>query len=372
VSGVTILLIAMLVLIIWLATDGGSPRKNTASSSTTTTTPVPATGIGLRTVTWTDTNPDAGLVVNPLSGGSAGPRTLITDIWYPSMSRSKSAAAPGAKPDYRGGPFPVVVFAHGFDTLPSTYMPLLDSWVRAGFVVVAPLFPDENANEISSLGNVTVTQREVAESDVVYEPYDIAYVVGKVEAAAAGVASTGAGWLKGLAEPGRVALAGHSDGAEAVAALVYSNKYASTYETMAPKPFAVIILSGSTLTGTYGPPASAPPALFVQSAVDECNLPQNASALLHDIGGGFFLKLAQAGHFSPYVGQGAAAPVVEEVTITFLKEALTGTPSYSVLSASITSSGIATLYPPATPPALTALTPPSQAGLLEACAVPGT
>lgn len=367
----TILIIAVLVLIISLATGGGSSGKNTTPSSTTTTTPVLASGIGLRTVTWTDTNPAAGLVVNPVTGGSAGPRTLITDIWYPAMSGSRTTATRGAKPDYRGGPFPVIVFAHGFDTLPSTYMPLLTSWVRAGFVVVAPLFPDENANEISSLGNATLTQREVAESDVVYEPYDVAYVVGKVESGAEGATSSDATWLKGLAEPGKVAMAGHSDGAEAVAALVYSDKYASTYAAMTPRPFGVVILSGSTLIGTYGPPASPLPVLFVQSAVDECNLPQNASMLLHDVGGGFFLKLTDTGHFSPFVGQGAAAPIVEKITIAFLKEALTGTPSYSALSAPISSSAIATLYPPSTPPALTALTAPSQAGLLEACAAPG-
>ena len=53
--------------------------------------------------------------------------------------------------------------------------------------------------------------------------------------------------------------------------------------------------------------------LFVQSAVDQCNLPQNAATLVHDAGGGFFLKLLAAGHFAPYVGRGPAAPVVEEV-----------------------------------------------------------
>jgi len=46
--------------------------------------------------------------------------------------------------------------------------------VKAGFVVVAPLFPDENANRINSLGHLTATQSEEVESDVVKEPYDIA------------------------------------------------------------------------------------------------------------------------------------------------------------------------------------------------------
>ena len=175
-------------------------------------------------MTWTDTNPSAGLVVNPAPGGSAGPRTLVTEIWYPSIGGSRNKPTTDAEPDYRGGPFPVIVFAHGFDTLPDTYTPLLVSWVKAGFVVVAPLFPDENANLINSLGSRTTTQSELAESDVVNEPYDIAYVVDEVESGAGGAASSRAAWLKGLVEPGKIALAGHSDGAQAVAALVYSEQ----------------------------------------------------------------------------------------------------------------------------------------------------
>ena len=69
--------------------------------------------------------------------------------------------------------------------MPATYTPLLASWVKAGFVVVAPVFPDENANKLESLGHPTLTESQIAESDVVNEPYDVAYVVGQVEAGAA-------------------------------------------------------------------------------------------------------------------------------------------------------------------------------------------
>jgi len=47
-----------------------------------------------------------------------------------------------------------------------------------GFVVVAPLFPDEEREQDQLLVPRTVTQSELAESDVVNEPYDIAYVTG--------------------------------------------------------------------------------------------------------------------------------------------------------------------------------------------------
>jgi hypothetical protein len=248
----------------------------------------------------------------------------------------------------------------------------LVSWVKAGFVVVAPLFPDENANKINSLGPRTTAQSELAESDVVNEPYDIAYVAGEVESGAGGAASSGASWLKGLAEPGKIAVAGHSDGAQAVAALVYSEKYASTYDAMAAHPFGVLILSGSELAGTYAAPANPPPVLFVQSAVDSCNLPQEAGTLFHDAGGGFFLKLTGAHHFSPYVGRGPAAPVVEKLTAAFLKRALVGAPSLSELSASGAARGVATLYGPLKPPVLTPLPEPTQAERSAACTVPSS
>jgi len=367
---VALLIVALVVGIASLVSGGGPSAKKPARSTTTTPTRLRPTGIGLRTVTWTDTNPSAGLVVNPAPGGSAGPRTLVTEIWYPSIGGSEKTPTTGAEPDYRGGPFPVIVFAHGFDTLPATYTPLLASWVRAGFVVVAPLFPDENANKINSLGSRTATQSEVAESDVVNEPYDIAWVAGEVESGAGGAPSSGASWLKGLAEPGKIAIAGHSDGAQAVAALVYSGKYASAYDELAARPFGVVILSGSELAGTYAPPANPPPLLFVQSAADSCNLPQDAATLLHDAGGGFYLKLIGAHHFSPYAGKGPAAPVVERLTVAFLKKALVGTPSVSELSPSATAPDIATLYGPSTPPVVTPLPEPTQAERYAACAVP--
>lgn len=346
---------------------GGSGGSGGSATTQTTTKKVvrKASGIGVRTVTWTDTTSAAGLAVSPESGGSAKPRTLLTEIWYPSTSRSKTTATNNASPDYSAGPYPVIVFAHSFDTVPSTYSALIYSWVKAGFVVVAPLFPDENANEIASLGTATLDELEIAESDVVSEPYDIAYVLNKVEAGAAGEASSGASWLKGLAEEGKVALAGHSDGADSVAALVYSSKYGSAYDTLAARPFAVVILSGAELSGTYAAPTSAPSALIVQSAADYCNLPQEAVTLLHGIGGAYFLKLDLANHFSPFIGKGVAARVVESVTISLLKASLAGTLTMAKLPRLASWASVATLYPPTSSPVLASL-----AKNASACTVP--
>lgn len=122
------MLIAVVVGIFTLVSGpkAASPTTTTTTTSHSSTSTAPSNthvGIGLRTVVWVDTNPAAGGVANPLPNGEAGPRKLVTEIWYPALGASKSQPTTRARPDYARGPFPVVVFAHGFDTLPATYRP---------------------------------------------------------------------------------------------------------------------------------------------------------------------------------------------------------------------------------------------------------
>ena len=89
------LLVAVIVGLVEVV--GGGPPKTVSTTTTsrpTTSTgaPVTKTGVGMRTVVWTDTDTNAGLVVNPAPGGSAGPRKLVTEIWYPSVGGSKTTA----------------------------------------------------------------------------------------------------------------------------------------------------------------------------------------------------------------------------------------------------------------------------------------
>ena len=64
--------------------------------------------------------------------GTTASRVLVTYVRYPRNGD--------------GGPYPLVVFGHGFAATPGLYAPLLDAWAKAGYVVAAPLFPAENAN----------------------------------------------------------------------------------------------------------------------------------------------------------------------------------------------------------------------------------
>src|SRR5205085_2252823 len=60
------------------------------------------------------------------SGSTGDSRRLRTIIHWPARVR---------------GRVPLIVFAHGYDTEPETYEPLLDAWASAGYVVAAPELP---------------------------------------------------------------------------------------------------------------------------------------------------------------------------------------------------------------------------------------
>ena len=110
----------------------------------------------------------------------------------------------------------MIVFAHGYDVTPDTYAPLLDAWARAGFVVVAPFFPDEKASAVAA-------QHEAnTEGDLANEPADLVFVTSQVLAASA-QRRPGCPILHGLIRPSQVALAGHSDGGDAVAMLAFDH-----------------------------------------------------------------------------------------------------------------------------------------------------
>jgi predicted dienelactone hydrolase len=91
--------------------------------------------VGLRVVTFTDTTRTL-----QLPEGRSGPRTLVTYVRYPAVGPASITDAANAAPDRRDGPFPLVVFGHGFAVTPDLYKRLLQAWARAGYVVAAPLF----------------------------------------------------------------------------------------------------------------------------------------------------------------------------------------------------------------------------------------
>ena len=246
-------------------------------------------------------------------------RVLRTEIRYPTLSPIKGdVESPSANPARRHGPFPLVIFGHGYDLTPDTYRLLLDHWVRGGYVVAAPLFPATNANVVTSEHNVSA-----GENDDVNQPLDVAYVANKL---ASGAQGTGPSCTKivGLIDPNEIAATGQSDGATTVAMLLYNKTPA--FRAPAVHFQAAVVLSGQEWpygagADPYGALAGSPPLLVVQSATDRCNPPQESTTLYNDIAMNkkWFLKINSADHLPPYVGTAPQAfAVVAKVTTNFL------------------------------------------------------
>ncbi len=272
-----------------------------------------AFGVGLRTVTWTE---EQGSTENFYEGTSRSGRIMQVEILYPTLAVKPPAVRARAAPAYRYGPYPVIVFAHGFDVDPNTYRALLVPWVEAGYVVVAPFFPD------TSLPAVQAQHGVDTESDMFNQPGDVAFVVSRVAGAADGSPPSDAAYLVGLMDPARLILAGQSDGADTVAALMYDHEYAGARASIAVQPAAVALLSGAEWTRAEDAysvrSGGGPPVMVVQSLTDSCNDPADSSALYNMVTGPkWFLALEDATHLGPYVGDGAAAEVVARVTVEF-------------------------------------------------------
>ena len=132
-------------------------------------------GVGLSIATWTDPR---GATENFYEGTTTPGRVLQVEILYPTLAVKAQVVKPRAAPAYRYGPYPVIVFAHGYDVDPNTYRALLVSWVAAGYVVVAPFFPD------TSLAAIEAQHGVDTEYDIFNQPGDVAFVVSQVVGAA--------------------------------------------------------------------------------------------------------------------------------------------------------------------------------------------
>jgi len=330
-----------------------SEQSSPSSSTTRVTNPPPrrpsSFGVGTTTVTlW---RPPPASTENFVTGVTTPGRTLVTTIDYPSLVNSATGPVSGAAPAYRYGPFPLLVFAPGYDLDPESYDPLIEAWVEAGFVVVSPSFPDTNPTAVAAAA-AAGDPYGTPEIDIVHEPHDVGFVLDQV----AGDAGESGNLLHGLVDLSEVGLAGQSDGGTAVAALAYGANYAVS--DLSVKIDAVAVLSGATMyDADYDTSdATAPPLLEVESATDTCNTPQAATALYNDIAAPakYFLTLDQATHLAPYTG-GTDSALVAGATTAFFELELLRKGSPALLQSTGTSAAVSSLVATTTAPSLAAL-----------------
>jgi pimeloyl-ACP methyl ester carboxylesterase len=234
----------------------------------------------------------------PVPGGRRVARPVTTIVRYPSS----------------GGPYPLVVFGHGYALTPGGYWRLLQAWARAGYVVAAPVFPRGNAN---APGGPT-------ESDLPNQPADMSLVITRLLALDLQSGSL----LYGRIEPGRIAVAGHSDGAVTALATAYDSRFRDR------RAGAAVILSGAEMMGMRAFPARGPPLLAMQGTADPINDPSYTEAYFARARRPKFLVLLTgASHRPPYTSEEPQLGIVERVTIAFLDHYLKRAPLSRLLAA---------------------------------------
>jgi hypothetical protein len=312
-AGVAVVLAAGAIAAVWATSSAAPGRRPTPPASRASTSPgaggrtpaarsrtlerLPVGTIGRYRVT------ENALRLVDRSRPRLGPRALPTVVWHPVIPAAASGRlAPGL--------FPLVVFAPGYVECAASYGPLLRAWASAGYVVAGVDFPRTSCQLASP-----------DENDLVNQPADMAYVIRRLLAAS----GRPRGFLAGLIDPGRIAVAGQSDGGDTVVALAAGSCCRDRAVT------AAIVLAGAEwppMGGSYFARA-APPILFVQGDADTINPPPDSMLMYRadTTGPRFYLDLLGAGHLPPYQGQGPPAPVVARVTVDFLDRYLAGRPA---------------------------------------------
>lgn len=262
--------------------DTGPAGRNRALAliaAAVAVTAAPA-GTGQRTFRFVDHTREA-----HFSSGALSPRRLTTIVRYPLGGR---------------GPFPLIVFAHGFALTPAVYAPLLEAWARAGYVVAAPIFPVESPTAPGG----------PSQSDLLNEPGDIRFVITRLLT----------GPLHGLIDPRRIAVAGQSDGGVAALAAAFDTRLRD------PRIHAAVVLSGAQPPKEPFDYAHAHvPLLSVQGTGDTINAPDNTRAYFALAKRPkFLLWLLGAEHLPPYTSDRRYLPVVERATIAFFGHYLRG------------------------------------------------
>ena len=242
--------------------------------------------------------------------GSVGPRTLVTEIRYPAVGAAGADDLRDAPPMRGAGPYPLVVFGHGFAVTPAVYATLLDAWARAGYVVAAPVF---------QLGSPRAPGGP-SETDLVSWPGDLRFVISRMLVENARSAAP----LVGLIEANRIAVSGQSDGGDAALALAFDPAQRDR------RVDAAVILSGGEIPqfGSFAFPLRGPALLATQGSADTINPPSATQTFFTAAARPkFLLTLLGAPHLPPYTTLQPYLGVIERVSVAFLDHYLKAQPA---------------------------------------------
>lgn len=211
-----------------------------------------------------------------LSGGFvlATQRDLPTTVWSPAGK----------------GPFPLVVFVHGYDTGPLDYQRFCSALASAGYVVAAPSFPLEDPARDFPLDRTHLSD----------EAADVTFVITAID-------RRGAQRVDGS----RIAVVGHSDGADVALLVGYGAG------TVDHRVGAVVADAPDPMSVTAVP--SPVPLLLVQGTSDSV-VPYSASQTVFSQVDApvSYVSLIGADHLPPIAGGTPWTPVLDAAVARFL------------------------------------------------------
>jgi dienelactone hydrolase len=188
-----------------LPPGAGSASAPARSARHTKSTPTEF-AVGRRDVTFVDSSRPT-----DSNGSYAGApdRTLPVLIMYPATGTAGGVSQPDARPARRAGPFPLIVFSHGFTASGPAYGEVLLRRIAAhGYVVAAPTFPLSNGK---APGGPKLM-------DYVNQPADVSFVIDRMLAT-----NRHKGALHGLIQPSEIGAMGHSLGAITTLGVTYNS-----------------------------------------------------------------------------------------------------------------------------------------------------
>jgi fermentation-respiration switch protein FrsA (DUF1100 family) len=257
--------------------------------------------VGVRTESFVD----AGRPTDANRGAPARPsRTLQTMVLYPAQGDPSDRDVPDAPPARDAGPFPLVEFSHGFTSNGPSYTLFLRRLASAGYVVAAPTFP------LTSRG----APGGPSGADYKNQPADVSFVISEMLR----LNGDGTSPLRGLVDPEKVTVAGHSLGAITTFGVAY-NSCCTDKRIKAAVPISGIEAPFPGGTFVYRPEA---PLLLIHGDADR-TVPYRGSENAYRAAGApkFLLTLVNGPH-TPF--SGAGGEVIVKVMLDFFDHYLKG------------------------------------------------
>jgi dipeptidyl aminopeptidase/acylaminoacyl peptidase len=253
----------------------GAPAGVAPTSTTSIPQPVRGLAVSMSKLLLVDTS-------RPVVGDGhilARQRSLPTYMWTPAGT----------------GPYPLVVFVHGFDVGPLTYQRFCSTLASSGYVVAAPSFPQEDPSS-----GFALDRGELPE-----EANDVSFVIGALEQGPEAEDLDGA----------QIAVVGHSDGADVALMVGYQQG------TVDPRVRAIVADAPDPMIGVVVP--SSAPLLLVQGTADSV-VPYADSRIVFDQVSApkYYVSLIGADHLPPIEGGTAWTPVLDKAVADFLDAAV--------------------------------------------------